>query len=59
MTCLGPEVTGLGAYVLGALDPGERRRAGRARVDVLLDAAPFPGIERPEDVGTQAGDLRT
>jgi anti-sigma factor RsiW len=26
MTCPGPEVTGLGAYVLGALDPEEGRR---------------------------------
>jgi anti-sigma factor RsiW len=40
MTCPGPEVTGLGAYVLGALEPGERRR-----LEEHVDRCPFCAAE--------------
>ena len=43
MTCPGPEVTGLGAYVLGALEPGERRR-----VEEHVDGCPFCTAELVE-----------
>jgi anti-sigma factor RsiW len=38
MTCPGPEVTGLGAYVLRALDPEERRRV-EEHVDACASCA--------------------
>jgi hypothetical protein len=43
MTCPGPEVTGLGAYVLGALEPGERRR-----LEEHVDGCPFCAAELAE-----------
>lgn len=59
MTCPGPAATGLGAYVLGALEPDERRRveehvaACRACAGELAEFRALPGLlaqVRPEDL---------